>query len=328
MTKIYSEQNGDLDYLTGKQVAMIGYVGMGRPIALNLRDSGIRVVVGVYEKDSGPIARADGLRTATIETAVQECDVLMLLLPDEAMPQVYLERISPYLRKGHTLIFTSGYNIAYGYIEAPPFVDVGLVAPRILGASIRERYLNNKGFYSFVAVGQDSGGQAWPTILAIAKAIGSLRAGAIEVSIEQETELDLFIQQAILPAVHHIMLTAARLLIRMGYPSEAALTDLYLSGEFTDYLQRAADAGLLHALRLSSLTGQYGIFSRLNRFNDLKLERLMEVTLDEIRDGDFAREWSKEYADGYSRLKKLLKNQEDMDLWELEQQALDLLHGI
>ena len=132
-------------------------------------------------------------------------------------------------------------------------------------------------------------------------------------------------QQAILPAFHHIIHTAANLLIHMGYPPEAVFADLYISGEFTDYLNRAAYFGLLPTLRLTSLVSQYGATSRQERFNDLKLERLMEITLEEIRSGDFAKEWSKEYADGYPRLKKLLKAQENKEMWEMEQQALDFL---
>jgi ketol-acid reductoisomerase len=223
------------------------------------------------------------------------------------------------------LIFASAYNVAFGYIEAPPFVDVGLIAPRTFGAAVRERYQAGSGFFSCVAIGQDATGHAWYTLLAVAKAIGTLKAGAIEVSIEQEVELDMFFQQAILPAFHHIIHTAANLLIHMGYPPEAVFADLYISGEFTDYLNRAAYFGLLPTLRLTSLVSQYGATSRQERFNDLKMERLMEITLEEIRSGDFAQEWSKEYADGYPRLKKLLKAQENMEMWEMEQQALDFL---
>jgi ketol-acid reductoisomerase len=178
-----------------------------------------------------------------------------------------------------------------------------------------------------VAAGQDASGQIWQTILALAKGIGSLRAGAVEITIEQEAELDLFVQQAVLPAVHHIMTTAASLLLSRGYPPEAAMMDLYISGEFNDYFERAAEYGLLHALRLSSLTGQFGIFSRLERFKELKIERTMESTLDEIRKGEFSRQWAREYADGYPRLRKLLEDQEKMDLWELEQQTIELLRG-
>jgi ketol-acid reductoisomerase len=326
MAVIYHEEDGDLQSLGGRRVSILGYGNLGRPLALNLRDSGVAVHVGAADAERGATARAEGFQTRSIAEAVQESRIIFMTMPDEVMAQVYLEQVSPHLRSGDMLVFASGYNVAFGFIEAPPFVDVGLIAPRTLGVAVRERYLSGEGFYSFVAVGQEASGRAWPTLLALAKAVGSLRAGAVEISLEQEAELDLFIQQAILPAVHHIMVTASQLLLRLGYPPEAALTDLYLSGEFTDYLQRAADSGLLHALRLSSLTSQYGIFSRLERFSELKLERLMEITLEQIQSGDFSQEWAREYAGGYPRLQKLIRAQEIMDLWELEQQTLEMLN--
>lgn len=325
MTVIYYEEDADLSALQGKTIGVIGYGSLGRPVALNLRDSGLAVHVGLQSNESRAIVESDGLQHGSIETVAQHAQILCLMLPDEVMPQVYLEKISPQLRKGHTLIFASGYNVAFGYIEPPPFVDVGLIAPRTIGAAVRERFLNGQGFYTFVAVGQDASGSIWDTVLALALGIGSLTAGAVEITMEQEAELDLFIQQAILPTFHHMMTTAAKLLLDRGYPAEAAMMDLYISGELNDYLERAADAGMLHALRLSSLTGQFGIFSRLERFSDLKLERLMEITLDEIREGDFSKEWAREYADGYPRLRKLLKGQEGMDLWELEKQTIEML---
>jgi ketol-acid reductoisomerase len=327
MTITYHEDDGDLNVLAGKTIGVTGYGKLGRPMALNLRDSGMRVLVGVRDESSEGAVTAveDGFTTGTIDAIVQQADIIMLLLPDEVMTGVYLEKVSPYLKRGDTLIFASAYNVAFGYIEAPPFVDVGLVAPRTLGDAVRQHYVTGQGFYSFVAVAQDASRRAWQTVLALAKALGSLRAGAVEVSMEQEAELNLFVEQAILPAFHHIMVTAARLLLRMGYPPEAALTDLYLSGGFTDYLQRATESGLLHALEQTPSIGQYGTLSRLERFNELKLERLMEVTLEEIRSGNFAQEWAKESADGNPRLTKLHDLQTIMDLWELEQQTLDFL---
>jgi ketol-acid reductoisomerase len=221
MTIIYHEQDGDLNRLAGKTVGLIGYGNLGRPVALNLRDGGVPVVVGIRSDEANPAAAEDGFPTLMIETLAGQSDIILLLLPDEVMPRVYLEKVSPYLRRGHTLVFGSAYNVAFGYIEPPPFVDVGLIAPRTFGAAVRERYEAGAGPYSFVAVGQDASGQTWQTVLALAKAMGLLRAGAIEVSIEQEAELDLFFQQAILPAFHHIIITAAHLLMRMGYPPEA-----------------------------------------------------------------------------------------------------------
>lgn len=327
MTMIYYEQDGDLSVLQGQTVGIIGYNTMGRALAFNLRDSGVDVIIGLDESESYAIVEADDLVSRSYHGTVLNSSIILLMLSDEVLPQVYLEQISPHLQRGDTLIFTSGYCVAYAYIEPPPFVDVGLIAPRTFGPAVRERYLSGDGFYSFVAAGQDASGQIWDTILSLARAIGSLRAGAVEITMEQEAELDLFMQQAILPAFHHIMTTAAKLLLAMGYPPEAAMMDLYVSGELNDYMERAARNGMLHALRLPSLTGQFGIFSRLERFNELRLERLMEVTLEEIRSGQFSQEWAREYSNGYPRLRQLLRQQEEMDLWELEQQTIELLRN-
>ncbi len=325
MPFIYHEDDGDMDDLAGRQVSLIGYGHLGRPMALNLRDSGVAVVVGTRGEDSREQARADGFEATTIEDAVRRGQIIFMLLPDEVMPPFYLEQVSPYLQRDDMLVFGSAYNIAFGFIEAPAFVDVGLLAPRLTGAAVRERYASGAGYCSFVSIGQDASGQAWRRLLGLARAAGALRGGAIEVSFEQETELDLFAQQVVMPIMQHVIQKAAQLLISRGYPPEAVLTELYLSGEFAHYLQQAEQVGLLPALKQTSLTSQYGTFSRLDRFNDLKLERLMEVTLDEIHNGRFAQEWVKEAADGYRRLNHLAKSQEDLELFELEQQALDLL---
>ncbi|NWG16325.1 MAG: NAD(P)-binding domain-containing protein [Chloroflexi bacterium] len=325
MPFVYHEDDGDLADLSGKLVGIIGYGNLGRPMALNLRDSGAAVIVGARGEDSREAARAEGFDAVPIEDAVRRSQIIFMLLPDEVMPAFYLEMVSPHLKRGDMLVFGSAYNVAFGFIEAPSFVDVGLVAPRLAGPIVRERFESGEGYTSFVAVGQDATGQAWPVLLALAKASGALRGGAVEVSFEQEAELDLFAQQVVLPMLQHVMVKAASLLVSRGYPPEAVVTELYLSGEIGAYFHRAENIGLLPALRGASLTGQYGTFSRLDRFNDLKLERLMEVTLDEIHDGRFAQEWAKDVADGCRRLNGLLKSQKELELFELEQQALDLL---
>jgi len=328
MPIVYRDEDADLAQLQGRPVGVIGYGHLGRPFALNLRDSGVEVIVSERDPARLEQAQAEGFAAAPADELARRCRVLLLLVSDEAMPRVYLEQVSPNLQRGDMLVFSSAYNVAFGYIEAPPFVDVGLIAPRTLGAAVRERYESGEGFFSFIAVGQDATGRAWPTLLALAGAVGTLRAGAVEIAFEREAELDLFVQQAVLPALHHVLASAARLLIDAGHPPEVVFTELYLSGELRDYLDRAGRSGLIAALRQTSLTGQYGAFTRFDRFNDLKLQRLMEITLEEIRAGDFAREWAKECGDNYRRLRRALKSQEAVDLWELEQQAIDLLYPL
>ena len=327
MTIIYHENDANPNLLNGKTVGIIGYGNLGRPVANNLRDSGVRLQIGLREDPYRDLARDDGFVPQDIEAVIPKCHIILLMLPDEVVPEVYLETISPALQRGHLLVFANGYNIAFGYVEPPPFVDVGMIAPRTIGAAVRTRYLDSSGFFSFIGVGQDATGTTWESLLALARAMGSLKAGAIEISMEQEAQLDLFVQQAILPAFHHVMTTAARVLLDTGYPPEAVMMDLILSGEFTDYMSRASQGGLLHAMRLSSLTGQYGIFSRLPRFKKLKLEGLMEASLEEIRSGEFSKEWAREYENGYPRLESLLRAQETLDLWTLEQRTLDQLRG-
>ncbi|NDJ60469.1 MAG: NAD(P)-binding domain-containing protein [Chloroflexi bacterium] len=326
MTVIYHEEDGDLGLLSGKTVAVIGYGHMGQAMAHNLRDSGVQMIVA----DPRPERQAQiidaGLVPATLDEATRSAEILLLLLRDELMPRIYLEQISPHLRRDQMLLFSNAYNVTFGFIEAPPFVDVGLVAARTYAAAVRSRYLSGEGFASFVAVAQDASRQAWQTVLAVARAIGALKGGAVEIGFEQETELDLFMQQAILPVFHQLIITAAQLLMARGYPPEAVFTELYLSNETSDYLRQAGKNGLMEALKLQSLTSQYGVLSRYERFADLKLERLMEITMEEIRSGRFAEEWAKEYAADYPRLQALRKLREGLDMWELEQQTLELLH--
>jgi ketol-acid reductoisomerase len=327
MTVVFHEDDGDIAALYGKRIGIIGYGNMGRPVALNLRDSGLDVLISEPRDEKQTQARDDNFLILPVPELVTTCDVIMPLLRDEDMPKVYLEDVSPHLRRDHALIFSSAYNVAFGFIEAPPFVDVGLVSARTLGTAVRERYVSGAGFASFVAVAQDSSRHAWGIVLAIARAMGALRGGAVEIRFEQEAELDLYMQQTILPIFHHIIIASAELLMARGYPPEAVFTELYLSGETADYLKHAAQFGLMAALQGQSLPAQYGILSRYERFKDAKVERLLELALEDIRGGKFAQEWAKEYGASYPRLRALLKQRAAMDLWELEQQTVEFLRG-
>ncbi len=251
-----------------------------------------------------------------------------MLMPDETMPETYLMHIAPTLKPGHTVIFASGYCVAFGLIEPPPFIDVLLLAPRTIGTGVREGYLNTRGFPSFVAVGQDASGKAWDRLLCLALKVGSLRAGALELTFRQEAELDLFVQQVMLPAMHAIIYMSAELLIREGYPPQATLLELYMSGELGYGLAKAGELGLLEALKLYSLTGQYGILSREDRFREPKFRLAMEQTLQEIRSGKFAQDWSAEYNNGYPRLESLRRKRKTMALTVFEQQLIELLRSV
>jgi ketol-acid reductoisomerase len=328
MTIIYHDSDANPDTLSQRQVALIGYGNLGRSLALNLRDSGIDLLIGNQSDQYADLAQNDGFEVYSIPQAVQQADTMFLIIPDEVLPQVYLKHIAPYLRTGDMLIFASGYNIVFGYIEPPGYVDIGMLAPRTLGVGVRDGYLTGLGFPSFLAIGQDSSGRAWEYLLALGQATGALRQGALEVTFNQEVELDLFAQQTILPAIHAILQAATQTLMREGYPPEAILTELYLSGEISLVLSQAASTGFRNAIRMMSPTAQFGLLSRTEQFRETKVQRLMESILDDIRQGEFARNWTSEATDGYPRLATLLENFQNTAMWDHEQEALQALRGL
>ncbi len=326
MTVSYHESDANLARLDGKTVGVVGYGEIGQAFALNLRDSGVSVIVAPADASEAAIAESHGVPTFKVAELTKQAQVVVLTLVEELLSNVYIESISPHLQRGHTLIFTSAYTVTFGYVEPPPFIDYGLVSPRHSGQEMRRKFTEGSGVPAFVSVGQDASRSVWGTVLAVALGAGLLRCGAIEMHFQQEAELSLFIQQAIIPAFYQMMLAASSLLMRSGYPAEAALQELYLQGRFHDYLQQVEAQGLLNTLQQHSLTAQYSTLSRLNRFNELQLERVMENILSGIQKGEFAREWAREYVDGHPRLTKLAREQEALELWDWEQQTIDLLN--
>ncbi len=325
MGMVYHESDANLGLLMDKKIAVLGYGNLGRSFALNLRDSAFPVLIGNQSDDYAEQAYRDGFEVTTIANAAARSDLIIVLLPDEIAAQVHLRDIAPGLKPDDTLVFASGYNIAFGFIEPPPFVDVVLVAPQAVGQAVREGYVEGRGFPSFVAVGQDASGSAWARVLAVAKALGALHRGAVELTFQQEAELDLFTQQALMPALHGALQTAIEVLNREGFPPEAVFTSLYMSGELGYIIAKWAEVGMLRSLDMHSRTSQYGTISRIERFKEVKLRRQMETILDAIRRGDFAQEWAAEYADGYPRLDALRHHLENLSIWQHEQETRDFL---
>jgi ketol-acid reductoisomerase len=328
MSIVYRETDANPIHLARRQVALIGYGNLGRALALNLRDSGLNILIGNQPDSYAELAQSDGFEVFPIASAVQQADTIIATVRDEVLPQIYLQAIAPYLRTGDMLVFASAYNIVFGYIEPPGYVDIGLIAPRTLGVGVRDGFVTGLGFPCFVAVGQDSSGRTWDYVLALALATGALRQGALEVSFSQEVELDLFVQQAVLPALHAILQSATQVLLREGYIPEAVLTELYLSGELGLLLTRAATSGFASALRSMSPTAQYGILSRTEQFVETKTQRVMESILENIRQGKFAQEWTQEYMDGYPRSNALHRRFGQSSLWAHETETLEILRGL
>ncbi len=323
MTVMYHNSDANLGLLMDRTIAILGYGNMGRAMALNLRDSAFPVLVGNPSDSYAEQAYRDGFEVMSIAEAAARADIILMLLPDEIGPQIYVQDIAPNLRPDDVLIFASGYNVAFGFIEPPPFVDVVLIAPLAVGQHVRESYISGDGFASFVAVGQDASGEAWARVLAVAKAIGALHKGAVELTFQQEAELDLFAQQALLPALHAALQTALEVLNHEGFPPEAAMLSQYLSGELGYVVSKWAENGVPASLDMHHPTAQYGILSRIERFKEIKLKRQMESTLDTIRSGDFAQEWAADFADGYPRLHALRRQLTSLPIWQYERATLE-----
>jgi len=326
-SRIYHDKDADLRYLKGKTITVIGYGNQGRAQALNLRDSGLEALVGTLKDPSWAQAEQDGMAVLSISEAASEGDILLLLIPDEVMPEAFTQEIAPQLKENKVIAFASGYNIAFGLIKPPPFVDVILLAPRMIGVGVRELYLNGQGFPSFIAVEQDHSGQAREILLALAKGIGSTKAGVIEVTFAQEAEIDLFTEQAVGPIMSAAIQTAIEVEIEAGYPPEAVLLELYMSGEMGIVFNQIVEKGFIRQMELHSRTSQYGTMTRRPLFATPELKTKMKDVLAKIRSGEFAREWTAEQQAGQPLFHELKRKALEHPLNALEDKVRKELKG-
>jgi ketol-acid reductoisomerase len=304
--KIFRDDDADLAVLADRTLAVIGYGNQGQAQALNLRDSGLRLIVGGIEDEASQRARADGFEVKPIAEAAAEGDLLLLLIPDEIQRHVYHESVHQHMRKGKTLDFAHGFNIRFGLIEPPREVDVVMVAPRMIGSSVRQRFLDGQGSPAYVAVARDASGGAWSTTLALAKGIGATRAGAVESTFAEETEIDLFLEQATWAAISRALILSFEVLVEQGFDSEMVALELYGSFEASEILAEMARIGFFKQMRLHSQTSQYGTLSRGPRVLPDAFKETFLNALEEIRSGRFAREWQREQEEGYPTFRRLL----------------------
>ncbi len=298
MAKLYYDRDADPSFLAGKTVAVIGYGSQGHAHALNLRDSGVTVLVGLRPgSGSSDGAEAQGLTVLPVAEAAAAADVVMVLAPDTEQPALYREQIAPHLSAGDTLMFAHGFNIRYGQIEPPKGVDVSMVAPKAPGHRVREVFSEGAGTPGLVAVAQDASGHAWGTALAYARAIGCTRAGVIGTTFAEETETDLFGEQAVLcGGVSALIRGGFDTLVKAGYQPEIAYFECL--HELKLIVDLIYQGGLSYMWYSVSDTAEHGGYEGGEQIVDAEVKKRMERMLKEIQHGDYARRWMDENAQG------------------------------
>ena len=288
MAELFYDDNADLSILAGKKVAVIGYGSQGHAHSLNLRDSGIDVRVGLLEGSaSRPKAEAEGLRVVTPDVAAAEADVIMILAPDHKQRGLYTELIEPHLTGGKALLFGHGFNIRFGYIVPPTDVDVIMVAPKGPGHLVRREYSAGRGVPVIVAVEQDATGGAWALALSYAKAIGGLRAGGIKTTFTEETETDLFGEQAVLcGGASQLVMYGFETLVEAGYQPEVAYFECL--HELKLIVDLMYEGGIAKQRWSVSDTAEYGDYVSGPRVIDPSVKDNMRAVLADIQSGTFA----------------------------------------
>jgi ketol-acid reductoisomerase len=317
VTKIYHDSDADLGVLKGKKIAVIGYGNQGRAQALCLHDSGMQVTVGARKGgESWDLAQTEGLKVADIPTAVQGADVVMILLPDEVQPRVYKEQIAPNLKDGAALEFAHGFAITFKLIAPPEHCDVIMVAPKSPGRMVRQTFKEGFGVPSLIAVEQDATGKARNIALALAKGLGSTKAGVLETNFREEATSDLFGEQAVLcGGVTALIEAGFDTLIKAGYKPEIAYFEvLHELKLIVDLIQAG---GMMHMWDSVSNTG--GLTLRDRVINE-ESKKAMKQILDDINSGKFAEEWTKEWTVDLRNMKTLEKEESEKQIEKVGQE--------
>jgi ketol-acid reductoisomerase len=320
-------RDGDLDLLDGK-VAVIGYGSQGHAHALNLHDSGVKVEVGLRPGSASKHAAEDaGLPVSTVGEAVQGAQVVSILLPDQVQPAVYEAEVAPNLAPGAALLFAHGFNVHYGRIEPPAGHDVIMVAPKGPGHIVRRLFTEGYGTPALVAVAQDASGRALELSLAYAAGIGATRAGVIETTFVEETESDLFGEQAVLcGGVTELVRLGFETLVEAGYQPEIAYYEcLHELKLIVDLIYEGGLAGMRYSV---SDTAEYGDLTRGPQVIDDHVRENMRKLLSDIREGSFAHEWIDQMNTGEPRLKELRAKASDERIEQVGRELRGLMHKV
>lgn len=307
MAKMYYEQDCNKDLLKGKTIAVIGYGSQGHAHALNLHESGYTVIVGLYEgSKSKEVAEKAGLKVMNTPEAVKAADIVMILVNDEKQVKLYENDIKPNLREGQTLCFAHGFNIHFGQIQPPDNIDVIMIAPKGPGHTVRSQYQEGKGVPCLIAIHQDYTGKAKETALAYACGIGGARAGILETTFKEETETDLFGEQAVLcGGVTALMKAGFETLVEAGYQPESAYFEcVHEMKLIIDLVVQGGLSGMRYSI---SDTAEYGDYMIGSRIITEQTKAEMKKVLGEVQDGTFAKHWIKENEDGRPNFDKIRK---------------------
>lgn len=324
MAQLYYDKDADLSLLENQTVAIIGYGSQGHAHALNLHDSGVNVVVGLHAgSKSAAKAEADGLTVLSVADAVKAADVVMVLIPDTKQGAVYREEIAPNLKDGAMLMFAHGFNIHFQQIVPPPSVDVSMVAPKSPGHRVRELYTEGAGTPALFAVYQDATGQARARTLAYAKGIGTTRAGVIETTFKEETETDLFGEQAVLcGGVTALVRSGFETLVKAGYQPEVAYFEVL--HELKLIVDLMYQGGMSYMWYSVSDTAEHGGYEVGDKFESLVKEEMAGV-LTRIQDGSFARDWIAENEAGLPNFKARRKAEHDLMIEQVGEDLRDMM---
>ena len=307
MATIYYEKDGDSTLLAGKTIGIIGYGSQGHAHALNLKDSGHKVIVGLYKgSQSWAKAEAGGFRVDTAANVAKDADIIVMLLPDTSQAEVYRKEIAPHLTAGKSLAFAHGFTIHYKTIVPNKKVDVWMIAPKAPGHRMREVFVTGQGVPALLAVHQDATGKAKQLALAYAKGVGSLRAGVLQTTFKEETETDLFGEQTVLcGGVTSLIKAAFETMVEAGYQPESAYFEVL--HELKLIVDLMYEGGMEYMRYSVSDTAEYGDYTRGPRVIDDRVKANMRKVLDEIQDGSFAKEWITENDEGRPRFNRLRK---------------------
>jgi len=325
--KMYYEQDADLSVLRGKTIAVIGYGSQGHAQAQNLRDSGLNVIIGLRQGKSWEVAKNDGFEVFTVAEAAKRADVIQILMPDETQAKVYNDEIAPNMKKGAALMFSHGFNIHFGQIIPPADADVLLVAPKSPGHLVRRTYVEGFGVPGLIAVHQDATGNAQAIGLAYAKGIGCTRAGVIETSFKEETETDLFGEQAVLcGGVSALIKAGFETLVEAGYAPEMAYFEcLHEMKLIVDLIYEGGLAAMRDSI---SNTAEYGDYVTGPRIVTEETKKEMKRVLEDIQTGRFARDFILENQSNRAFLTATRRNEAEHPIEQVGKQLRGMMQWI